>query len=165
MLLSPLSDPIALPHTCAPHCTTQIAAPLQPSRHVVSFEETDESPSTSLALPNCTGPDPIAGSFIPAHPLDVLYPPETLPQPFDQPVVGRYNFVPESCVWRHAGLRFRNPKRCTENPAKVFITGDSHGRVAYDSLVHRLKGNTDILLESVSYSLQLTTTVSLTEIK
>ncbi|KAF7975501.1 hypothetical protein HWV62_9429 [Athelia sp. TMB] len=82
--------------------------------------------------------------------MDVLYPPEVLPQPFDQPVVGRYSFVPESCIWRHAGLRFGNPARCSRKPARMFITGDSHGRVSFDAMLHRLRGNTAHLLDSVS---------------
>jgi hypothetical protein len=35
----------------------------------------------------------------------------------------------------------------------MFITGDSHGRVAYDAVRHRLEGNTYHLLESVGRSL------------
>ncbi|KZP02452.1 hypothetical protein FIBSPDRAFT_880332, partial [Athelia psychrophila] len=86
----------------------QISKPLLPSK-IVSIPPSPPVPSSAHALPDCTGPDPITGSYIPAHPLDILYPPEVLPQPHDAPVVGRYNFVPEACVWRHAGLRFGNP--------------------------------------------------------
>jgi hypothetical protein len=32
---------------------------------------------------------------------------------------------------------------------KMFITGDSHGRVSYDAVRHRLEGNTNNLLDSV----------------
>lgn len=152
MLLYPLSEPIHL-KTCASHCEMQISASLLPSNKIVSIPPPPLS--VPLSLPNCTGAEPIAGSYIPAHPLDVLYPPEVLPQPFEKPVVGRYTFVPESCAWRHAGLRFGDPNRCTARPAKMFITGDSHGRVSYDAMLHRLMGRKDILLHSVSDSLFL----------
>lgn len=126
----------------------EISTPLLPSHKIVSIPP--PPPSIPLNLPNCTGPGPIPGSYLPAHPMDVLYPPEVLPQPSEKPVVGRYNFVPESCAWRHAGLRFGDPSRCTARPARMFIVGDSHGRIAYDTILHRLNGRTDILRDSVS---------------
>ncbi|KZP13775.1 hypothetical protein FIBSPDRAFT_834647 [Athelia psychrophila] len=147
MLLDPLSAAVQL-KTCPSRCKMQISKPLLPSK-IVSIPPSPPVPSSArLALPDCTGPDPITGSYIPAHPMDILYPPEVLPQPNNAPVVGRYTFVPEACVWRHAGLRFGNPDACSTRPAKMFITGDSHGRVSYDAMLHRLKGNTENLLDS-----------------
>lgn len=149
MLLYPLSAPVHM-RTCASHCSIQIAKPLLSSNRIISIPAAHSSEfNADLDLPSCVGPEPIPGSFIPAHPMDVLYPPEVLPQPNDRPVMGRYNFVPESCVWRHAGLRFGDPSRCSARPARMFITGDSHGRVSYDTMLHRLNGNAWVLGESV----------------
>jgi len=148
MFFEPLCDPIAL-HTCPSHCTTQLSAPLLPTQKINTFPPAP--PPHSSSLPNCSGPDPIRGSYIPAHPLDVIYPPEVLPQPNDIPVMGRYGFVPEGCKWRHAGLRFDPSRHCTkkDKKMKMYITGDSHGRTLYDATRHRLEGNTNSLLESV----------------
>ena len=147
MLLYPLSAPIHL-RTCPSYCETQISKPLLPSQKIVTIPPPPPSAAPARVLPDCKGPEPIPGTYIPAHPLDVLYPPEVLPQPEEVPVVGRYGFVPEACVWRHAGLRFGDPTACSVRPAKMFITGDSHGRVSYDAMLHRLRGNTDNLLHS-----------------
>lgn len=160
MLLSPLSDPVALP-ACPSSCMMRVAAPLLPTQGIVTLPAFSPTPSPpvvlssstwdheSATLPNCSSSFPIPGSFIPAHPLDVIYPPEVLPQPVGKPVVGRYSFIPESCKWRHAGLRFGDPSRCTQRHTKMLISGDSHGRVLYDSIVHRLQGRTDLLSDSV----------------
>jgi len=32
---------------------------------------------------------------------------------------------------------------------KMYITGDSHGRILYDALRHRLEGNTDTLFHDI----------------
>lgn len=155
MLLYPLHAPVHL-NTCPEHCEMQLSKPLLPAKEIVSIPAPPPAySSAALDLPDCAGPDPIPGSYIPAHPLDILYPPEVLPQPFDAPVVGRYSFIPENCVWRHAGLRFGDVSPCSKRPAKMFITGDSHGRVSYDAMLHRLKGNTDNLLHSVCQSFLL----------
>jgi hypothetical protein len=148
MFFRRLSDPIAL-HTCPLHCKTQVSAPLLPTQIIHTYPSTP--PSYSLSLPDCSGPDPIPGSFIPAHPLDILYPPEVLPQPNGMPIMGRYGFVPEACTWRHAGLRFSRSRHCTQKDRnmKMYITGDSHGRILYDAIRHRLEGNTDTLFYDI----------------
>lgn len=38
--------------------------------------------------------------------------------------------------------------KCTKTTKKVLVIGDSHGRVVYDSMLHRLRGNHDILTVS-----------------
>jgi hypothetical protein len=148
MFFDPLCDPIAL-HTCPSHCKIQLSAPLLPTQIIHTYPS--PPPSRSLSLPNCSGPDPIPGSFIPAHPLNILYPPEVLPQPNGKPVMGRYGFVPEACTWRHAGLRFSRSRHCTKKDRKMrmYITGDSHGRILYDAVRHRLERNTDTLFHDV----------------
>jgi len=148
MLFDPLCDSIAL-YTCPSHCKTQLSAPLLPTQIIYTLPA--PLPSPSLFLPNCSGPDPIPGSFIPAHPLDVLYPPEILPQPSEKPIMGRYGFVPEACTWRHAGLRFSRSRHCTNKnrKMKMLIIGDSHGRTTYDAIRHRLEGNTNTFFHNV----------------
>lgn len=44
----------------------------------------------------------------------------------------------------------------------MFITGDSHGRVAYDAVRHRLEGNKDNLLDSVGFLIPLARMTTLT---
>lgn len=148
MFFRRLSDPIAL-HTCPLHCKTLVSAPLLPTQIIHTYPS--PPPSRSLSLPDCSGPDPIPGSFIPAYPLDILYPPEVLPQPNGMPIMGRYGFVPEACTWRHAGLRFSRSRHCTQKDRnmKMYITGDSHGRILYDAIRHRLEGNTDTLFYDI----------------
>ena len=72
--------------------------------------------------------------------------------------------MPEGCIWRHAGLRFGDPSGCTKKDRrmKMFITGDSHGRVAYDAVRHRLEGNKDNLLDSVGFLIPLARMTTLT---
>jgi hypothetical protein len=54
---------------------------------------------------------------------------------------GMYGFQPQACVWRHAGTQFADHSPCLNGPETiVHFRGDSRGRVAYDTIVHRLKG-------------------------
>lgn len=101
-------------------------------------------------LSPCTGLEPIKGSYLPSNPLDTIYPPEPLITSLGQPVNGHYKFVPESCQWTHSGRRFMDPSVCRDQKKKALLLGDSHWRVAYDSLVHRLAGRQDTLKLSVS---------------
>ncbi|KAE9411328.1 hypothetical protein BT96DRAFT_911943 [Gymnopus androsaceus JB14] len=145
MHLLPLFDPLTL-KGCSPECVAKSDVIPSMSRKVTVIP----APPTSWkdALPACDSSDPIQGSYIPLHPLDRLYPLHTNPEPQGVPVVGRYGFVPESCVWRHAGMRFGDHTVCTQKKRKIFFMGDSHGRVVYDGMVHRLSGKSDVMTES-----------------
>lgn len=147
--LSLLDSPITL-DICQSNCVPITPARLLPNATTISIPSTSD---VDVALPACSGSDPIRGSYLPAHPLDILYPPITLPQGRNYPIVGRYNFIPESCQWRHAGTRFSNRiEQCTEKKRKILFVGDSHGRVAWDVMIHRLSGHQDILTLSVRAS-------------
>lgn len=102
-----------------------------------------------LQLPPCSGAQPVRGGYLPSNRHDTIYPPFALPQHGYRFVAGHYDFVPEGCAWNHAGLRFRDHEPCTRQPRRVLVMGDSHGRVAYDSMVHRLSGQQTINLDSV----------------
>ncbi|KAJ7583783.1 hypothetical protein C8J56DRAFT_1054311 [Mycena floridula] len=142
MHLLPVFDPILL-KTCSPECSAKSEAVKPFNRKVTTIPE-----SQSSALPACSGSDPITGSFIPLHHLDRLYPQYTNPEPKGVPVIGRYGFVPEACVWKHHGLRFGDHIACTQKKRTVLFIGDSHGRVIFDSMTHRLSGRSDVLMES-----------------
>ncbi|KAL1744212.1 hypothetical protein HDZ31DRAFT_39231 [Schizophyllum fasciatum] len=105
-------------------------------------------PPFDAAYPSCEGDDPISGAYVPHNPLDALYPPVPYPVGHKGPVHGRYRFVPRGCRFRHAGLRYGDPSLCTERAGRVLVMGDSHGRVAYDAMVHRLSGATEMMLRS-----------------
>ena len=150
MQLRPLlANPIEL-SSCPSHCTPVPPKPLLPSRTFFTYPTASASTSISTAaLPACSGREPIRGSYLPAHPLDILYPPFGFSDPIGTPVVGRYQFVPIGCEWKHAGRRFGDASKCTKTKKNVLVIGDSHGRVVYDAMLHRLQGNRDILTKSV----------------
>ncbi|KAJ7583977.1 hypothetical protein C8J56DRAFT_196072 [Mycena floridula] len=142
MHLQPVFDPIFL-KTCSPECSANSAVVKPFNRRVTTIPETQ-----SATLPACNSSDSVPGSFIPLHHLDRFYPQHQNPEPVGVPVVGRYGFVPESCEWKHAGLRFGDHSACTKKKRKIFLVGDSHGRVIFDSMAHRLSGHSDLLMES-----------------
>ncbi|KAG8903882.1 hypothetical protein FRB99_002618 [Tulasnella sp. 403] len=41
-----------------------------------------------------------------------------------------------------------DPTSCTQQRRKILFVGDSHGRVAFDGVIHRLEGNENILTRS-----------------
>jgi len=45
-------------------------------------------------------------------------------------------------------MRFGDHTVCTQKKRKIFFMGDSHGRVVYDGMVHRLSGKNDVMTES-----------------
>jgi len=108
-----------------------------------------------LSLPT-SGREPIQGSYPPAHPLNILYLPFSLSDPIRTPVVGRYQFVPIGCEWKHAGQRFGDASKCTKTKKNVLVIGDSHGHMVYDAMLHQLQGNWDILTKSVHHCFSLT---------
>ncbi|KAG8976795.1 hypothetical protein FRC05_003145 [Tulasnella sp. 425] len=152
--ISLLDSPITL-DICRSNCVPITPARPPPNATTISIPSTSD---VDVPLSACSGSGPIRGSYLPAHPLDILYPPITLPQGRNYPIVGRYNFVPESCQWRHAGTRFSNRiEQCTEKKRKVLFVGDSHGRVAWDVMIHRLSGHQDILTLSLKAGSKNTT--------
>ncbi|KIO33629.1 hypothetical protein M407DRAFT_231788 [Tulasnella calospora MUT 4182] len=159
--LSLVDSPIAL-SICPSNCVPTPPTRLLPNATVMTIPSSspgDRSP------PACSGSAPIRGSYLPAHPLDILYPPVTLPQGHNYPIIGRYNLIPESCRWKHAGVRFSDRiEQCTDKKRKVLFFGDSHGRVAWDAMVYRLSGHQDILTVS-SKAGSKNTTVGNTDFK
>ncbi|EJU05038.1 hypothetical protein DACRYDRAFT_104927 [Dacryopinax primogenitus] len=133
-----LAEPFQLP-ACPEECQTYTAN-ISSGRVVLS----PPPPSLLLDLPPCSGGEPIQGSYIPTLAMqDLSQVPQTA-----QDIIGKYTFVPHSCRWAHPGLRYTSPEPCTFKPKKVFVTGDSHGRVAHDALMHRLNGHWSTLTES-----------------
>ncbi|TRM55581.1 hypothetical protein BD626DRAFT_524622 [Schizophyllum amplum] len=139
-----LEQPIRLPWAasdCRPYTVppifeshlTEVPAPLTPADQALED------------LPPCTGDDPIRGSYYPANSLDVLWPEWNYPQPHGRPVGGRYRFMPHDCEWRHAGMRASTAHRCTRRRESVYMLGDSHGRIIYDGMVHRLNGTGGVM--------------------
>lgn len=143
--LSLLDSPVAL-NICPSSCVPIPPVRLLPNATVIAVPF---SSPVDRSLPACGGSAPIRGSCLPVHPLDVLYPPVTFPQGQNYPIIGRYSLVPESFSWKHAGVRFSDRiERCTDRKRTALFVGDSHGRVAWDAMVHRLSGRQDILTSS-----------------
>lgn len=99
-----------------------------------SIAQDDTLNNMALALPSCSGQDPVPGTFVPAPIVDLLYPPVQLPMVDTRPSAGFHSFVPSECQWDHAGLRFREHSRCTTIPHKTLFIGDSHTRAVYDAV-------------------------------
>ena len=148
MQFSRLIDPPLALSICSSKCTPFQAPLLMPNLTLQSMSML-RLQNSAPHLPPCTGREPIAGSYLPTNPLDDIYPITPLITSLGKPVNGHYRFVPESCQWTHAGRRFMDPSSCTAPKRKVLVLGDSHGRIAYDSLVHRLSGRPDTLRLSV----------------
>ncbi|KAG8909000.1 hypothetical protein FRB99_000103 [Tulasnella sp. 403] len=146
MLLRPLfTAPLAL-SICPSHCVPIDPARVLPGDEIISYPY-DSVPSPPM-LPPCSGREPIRGSYHLFHLMDILYPPERLPSPQNLPVSGRYRFFPRGCQWEHYGQRFGYPAPCTEKQRRIAFYGDSHGRVIYDTTIHRLQGNRGVLEQS-----------------
>ncbi|KAL1715257.1 hypothetical protein EV715DRAFT_275970 [Schizophyllum commune] len=146
------SQPIEF-DACDPSCLAYKPHLLNPARSTLALDGASRATSDLLSspdadLPACESDDPIPGVYVPHHPLDALYPPVSYPAGHKVPVHGRYRFAPEGCRFRHAGLRFGDPSLCTERAERVLFIGDSHGRVAYDAMVHRLSGAMDMMVKS-----------------
>lgn len=145
----PLFSKLVALDVCASGCPTYSAPKQNSSRDVFTLgDQPDSHHLLDDFLPPCTGDDPIPGVYVPQHPLDALNAPVPYFGVLKRPVYGRYRFVPEGCRFRHAGLRYGDPSVCTRQAAKILVIGDSHGRIAYDAMVHRLSGKTEILLVS-----------------
>ena len=88
-------------------------------------------------LPNCVASGKRLGAYLPTPILEHPTP--------------RYRWVGD-CVWNHAGLRYVDHQKCLqpERPFKFLFVGDSHARVTFDGIRHRMEGNTDRMPDSVS---------------
>lgn len=95
-------------------------------------------PNYTQTLPNCTAHSIRSGAYLPTPILEHPAP--------------RYRWVGSDCVWNHAGLRYVDHQKCLrpERPVKLLFVGDSHARVTYDGIRHRMEGNTSPMEESVS---------------
>jgi hypothetical protein len=134
-----------------------------PSPDQLSLDQSHNQ-KLQVALPACSTEEVVPGSYLPQHPMDILYPPAPLPTSEvggaseatsnGIPVAGRYTFVPHGCTHDtnlKGGRRFSDPSlmaACTSHPKRVMVIGDSHGRVIADGLAHRLSGNPNIMTES-----------------
>ena len=110
-----------------------------------SFDPLHLTPPSDSSPQACTGPDPIAGTYVSASIPSVLYPPAVLPFSKATLTAGLYDFVPSDCTFQHDGLRFHDHSSCLRQERGVFFTGDSHARAMYDVLLHRFEGNDSIL--------------------
>lgn len=150
MMLKPLfSSPVVL-SICQDACREALADLAEPDKKMLSYPEA----APQISLPECSGPGPVHGAYVPVNPLDLMYPPASIPlAPNGEQMAGRWKFVPEDCRWTHAGLRYRDPKPCTERKKSLLFFGDSHGRVLFDTMAHRLQGIKAWLEESVRFDL------------
>lgn len=106
----------------------------------------------------CKGQHPIKERYLAMHPIDRITPqtqidlmPDCRPGPFN----GVYTRVPYNCVWTHAALRYHNHSVCQSGPSRQFrLVGDSHARVLFDGIHHRLSGGDGPVRESVGTSCQ-----------
>jgi hypothetical protein len=186
LLRTPLFSQTTL-SICSSICTPHPAPRLDPSSPSATYPATfpDEYEAHKFYsqhfsnddLPACSPSEHISGSYIPQHPLDVLYPPAPLPtskfggasevtQP-GHPIAGRHVFIPHGCRYTHTGQRFHDATLCTTSPTlasgpqnnkkKVLVIGDSHGRVIADGLVHRLRGERRIMDRSKKEGHKITT--------
>ncbi|KAL1746919.1 hypothetical protein HDZ31DRAFT_33166 [Schizophyllum fasciatum] len=128
-------------------CRSYIPSPLNASHHLALPGTTNVLDDDS-ALPACEGQDPVRGSYIPHHPLDLLDSPIQWPAPGGRRIGERYRFVPAGCKWKHSGMRFSNVTACTEKRRHIYSIGDSHGRQLQDGLIHRLSAMPGVALES-----------------
>lgn len=106
-----------------------------------SYPVYDTSPLTAdftHFMPECTAQRSREGAFLP-----ILS---------DKDAETQYRWVNADCSWRHAGLRYSSHSTCYahDKPLSILVTGDSHARVAYDGIVHRMLGNLEPMTESVS---------------
>lgn len=87
-------------------------------------------------LPNCVASGKRLGAYLPTPILEHPAP--------------RYRWVGD-CVWNHAGLRYVDHQKCLqpERPVKFLFVGDSHARVTFDGIRHRMEGNRDLMPDSV----------------
>lgn len=141
-----LSSPLYV--NICPSCPTHVAPP-----NAVNATLLDTVPQPDIA---CSSTEPVYGSYVPASYLDVHWPGsfyEPLP-----PNQNSYRFVAApSCAYKHAGTRYADHAPCYAAPlTSVLFTGDSHMRVAFDGIVHRLSGNQWTMTESVCRVLSLT---------
>jgi len=104
---------------------------------------------SKVSTPTCSSTAPVYGSYIPVsfletHNVGNFYE----PLPANQ---NEYHFIPQGeCQYTHAGLRYSEHDACFALPkTQVLLHGDSHMRVMYDGVVHRLQGNQWTLVESV----------------
>lgn len=88
------------------------------------------------------------GHYVFANVHDIIYPPVDLPVRNSRPVAGLYAFIPDGGFLDHHGLRFRDHAPCFRKKRSILLYGDSHARVLYDILLHRLQGNDSIAEES-----------------
>ena len=127
-----------------PTCRSYVAPPS-------SVNATRIFDTSSSQLPECSQTEPVYGSYIPVSYLEAHN-----PQGFDEPLPANqnsYKFVPANCRFTHAGMRYAGHEACFSLPeVKVRVIGDSHMRVIFDGIVHRLKGNQDTMNQSVRYS-------------
>lgn len=125
---------------CPRHCPSEYIPALSPSLHLLQ-----EAPHPDRApLPLCTAND-TRGSFLAANSLDLVTPPFPLPRIGNRNLAGNYVFVPLDCRYPTLGGRLANDQsHCTSalsSPPphrRALMLGDSHARVAYDSLVWRI---------------------------
>ncbi|EJD55095.1 hypothetical protein AURDEDRAFT_109564 [Auricularia subglabra TFB-10046 SS5] len=127
-------------NVCGQTCPTHVAPPSNVNATVL-----DPAPEPLHA---CSSTAPVYGSYIPVSYLDSHWPGsfyEPLP-----PNQNAYHFVPAgSCAWQHAGTRYTDHAPCYRIPhTSVLFTGDSHMRVAFDGIVHRLAGHQYTMTES-----------------
>ncbi|KAH7104542.1 hypothetical protein BKA62DRAFT_692573 [Auriculariales sp. MPI-PUGE-AT-0066] len=107
------------------------------------------APPTAQPQPACSTSEPVYGSYIPVSYMEThnslfnFYE----PLPANQ---NAYKFVPAgNCQYTHDGLRYTKHDGCfSQQKSSVLLHGDSHQRVLYDGLVHRLSGQQWTLDES-----------------
>jgi hypothetical protein len=83
--------------------------------------------------------------------MDQLYPPSPLWAPEHIPVMGRYRFAPAGCAWHHSAIRGPafQPQTCLAAKKRMLIIGDSHARLLYHGITHRLKGEPGFLASNI----------------
>ncbi|KZW02626.1 hypothetical protein EXIGLDRAFT_829154 [Exidia glandulosa HHB12029] len=133
-----LAEPLYV--NICPTCPTHVAPPSSINATIL-----DPIPVPEAA---CSSTQPVYGSYAPVSYLDAHWPGsfyEPLP-----PNQNSYRFIPApSCEWKHAGTRYADHAPCYRTPQiSVLFTGDSHMRVAFDGIVHRLAGNQYTMTES-----------------
>lgn len=94
-------------------------------------------------LPECDTRGPSTGIWLPRHTMDTVDPPVEIMHEREghTPLMGRYEFVPHGCSWKHGATLFGDHSRCTTKPFKVLCYGDSHGRYTMLNLLYWLDGN------------------------
>lgn len=128
---------------CSSSCAAEHLPTIVPSEH---YSPEGLTPDLVVPLRTCDKHDH-EGSFLAVNPLDTVRPPFPLPSHRDRPTGGSYTFLPTNCSLPALGSRFHpNSSLCTGKlgkgkKRKILMMGDSHVRVATDSLIWRLEGN------------------------